>query len=202
MNRKTAGYSLIEVLVAIAITSVVLLTIVTLFYVGKRNVYAGKERSYAVAAGTRIMEDLSAMTAEDVQHAFNLDDNTDLSNAVTLDGLPPGSQGTNGSGQIVVNNSVLRDSSACTWSAGWTCTNDTDKYMANWMTEIAASGNTSEKLANPVIGIIITPRTPTDNAKKVTTAQFTKIRVFIRWDEAGASSAHRYAIFDTSKVSR
>jgi hypothetical protein len=145
------------------------------------------------------------MTAEDVRDAFNIDDTTSIADPVTLNGLPPGSPGTNTSGQMVVNNSILRDSTGCTWDGTnkvWTCTNDTNKYLANWMGEIAASGNASEKLANPVIGIIITPRTPSDVAKAVSTAQFTKIRVFIRWDESGASSAHRYAFFDTSKVSR
>ena len=34
MKRRQVGYSLVEVLIAMAITSVVLLTVVTLFYMG------------------------------------------------------------------------------------------------------------------------------------------------------------------------
>jgi len=57
-KRNQSGYSLIEVLIAIAITSVVLLTVVTLFYMGRRNVYSGKQMTYAVSVGTRVLEDL------------------------------------------------------------------------------------------------------------------------------------------------
>ena len=57
MNKKNSGYSLVEVLIALAITSIVLLTVVTLFYMGKRNVYSGKQQTYAVSVGTRILED-------------------------------------------------------------------------------------------------------------------------------------------------
>ncbi len=196
-RRRSRGYSLIEVLVAIAITSVVLLTVVTLFYVGKRNVYSGKERTYAVAIGTRVLEDLSAMTWSNIQTNFSITNATTLS-TITLDGLPSGSPGTNNKGQMVIDNSIARDTTGCTYSNGWTCTNDTNKFLSKWMTEVSATGNASEKLANPVLGLIITPRSPTNVALPITTAQFTKVRVYIRWDESAAS--HRYAFFDTTKV--
>lgn len=201
MKRRTsAGYSLIEVLVAIAITSVVLLTVVTLFYVGKRNVYGGKQRTYAVAAGTRMLEDLSAMTGDDVRTNFGLDDNSTLG-TVTLTGLPPGLAGANGSGNMVVTNSVSRDSNACTFTNGvWgNCANDPKNYMAKWMKELSSTGNRSERLSNPVIGLIITPRLPTNNLSPVVSAQFTKIRLYLSWDE-GSAGARRYAFFDTNKV--
>src|SRR6059036_577393 len=75
-TRKQSGYSLVEVLIAMAITSVVLLTVVTLFYMGQRNVYSGKQMTYAVSVGTRVMEDLSTMTNQDVLTAFGVTDAT------------------------------------------------------------------------------------------------------------------------------
>src|SRR5258708_1897779 len=196
-RRRSRGYSLIEVLVAIAITSVVLLTVVTLFYVGKRNVYSGKERTYAVAIGTRVLEDLSAMTWSNIQTNFSITNATTLS-TITLDGLPSGSPGTNAKGQMVIDNSIARDTTGCTYSSGWTCTNDPNNFLSKWMTEVSATGNTSEKLATPVLGLIIPPRSPSNVALPITTAQFTKVRVYIRWDESATS--HRYAFFDTTKV--
>src|SRR5207237_889522 len=65
-KRTQSGYSLVEVLIALAITSVVLLTVVTLFYMGRRNVYSGKQMTYAVSVGTRMMEDLSSMSSADL----------------------------------------------------------------------------------------------------------------------------------------
>src|SRR5258707_2379926 len=83
MKSRQRGYSLVEVLIAMAITSVVLLTVVTLFYMGRRNVYSGKQMTYAVSVGTRVTEDLSTMTADDVDTNFNVDDSTPLTK-VTL----------------------------------------------------------------------------------------------------------------------
>src|ERR1700745_1854807 len=76
MKTRQRGYSLVEVLIAMAITSVVLLTVVTLFYMGRRNVYSGKQMTYAVSVGTRMLEDLSSLQSTDVLTAFNVADNT------------------------------------------------------------------------------------------------------------------------------
>src|SRR4029077_8963269 len=83
MKPRQRGYSLVEVLIAMAITSVVLLTVVTLFYMGRRNVYSGKQMTVAAASGTQILEHLSTMTAGDIVTNFNLTDATTLT-TVTL----------------------------------------------------------------------------------------------------------------------
>jgi prepilin-type N-terminal cleavage/methylation domain-containing protein len=75
-RQQQSGYSLVEVLIALAITSIVLLTVVTLFYMGRRNVYSGKQMTYAVSVGTRILEDLSSLTSQDVGSSFNITDTT------------------------------------------------------------------------------------------------------------------------------
>jgi len=186
MKKTSSGYSLIEVLIALAITSVVLLTIVTLFYMGKRNVYSGKQMSYAVSVGTRILEDLSTLTASDVLNDFTITDSTTLG-TVTV-------QGTN------YTNSYTRDTSTCT-AAGtpppaFTCTGDASGVylLSNWKGLIG-----STKLENAKVGLILTPSSPADATKKWSTARFIKIRAYIQWNEA---QRRRIAYFDTTKVNR
>ena len=186
MKKRTAGYSLVEVLIALAITSVVLLTVVTLFYMGKRNVYSGKQQSYAVSVGTRILEDLSNLTASDVLDDFTIDDDTVLG-AVTLQG-------------VTYADSFQRDTTPCTAAAtpppAFDCTGDkTDVYLlSNWKALVDES-----KLQDAVVGVIFTPTDPADTDKKWTTARFIKMRVYIQWNEA---QRRRIAYFDTTIVNR
>jgi prepilin-type N-terminal cleavage/methylation domain-containing protein len=198
MKPRQRGYSLIEVLIAMAITSVVLLTVITLFYMGRRNVYSGKQMTAAAAVGTQILEDLSTMTAQDLGSNFKMDDTTTLT-TITLQGV---ANATNG--QISFDNSIGRDSNACTVATtspyAITCTNDPNGYMAKWLRMLIPQSNTASVMTNPVIGFVFTPRSPTDNTKKVTTAQFTRARIYISWEEG--KNHRRYAFFDTTKVNR
>jgi prepilin-type N-terminal cleavage/methylation domain-containing protein len=194
MKRRQLGYSLVEVLIAMAITSVVLLTVVTLFYMGQRNVYSGKQMTYAVSVGTRILEDLSSMTATDVETNFNINDTTTLT-SVPLYGvsLPTG---------LTIPNSALVDTTGCTGSGSpvvWTCTNDTGGYLAQWKGLIDES-----KLANATVGLVLTPTDPANPSTcpncPWTTARFLKVRAFVRWDEA--ANRQRIAFFDTTRTNR
>lgn len=198
-KRNQSGYSLIEVLIAIAITSVVLLTVVTLFYMGRRNVYSGKQMTYAVSVGTRILEDLSAMAMTDLESNFNIDDNTPVATE-TVSGLAGGPSA--GSGFLTFNNSAKRDTTTCTGSGSpvvYTCTNDTGGYLAQWRALIDES-----KLTNAQVGLILTPRSPANpagcNPCPWTTARFVKVRAYVSWEEA--KNRRRLAIFDTTKVNR
>ena len=186
MKKRNAGYSLIEVLIALAITSIVLLTVVTLFYMGKRNIYSGKQQSYAVSIGTRILEDLSGFTAADLLDAFTLDDTITLGN-VTVQG-------------VTYANSFQRDTTTCTAAAtpppNWDCTGDKANVwlLSNWKDTIDPT-----KLQDAVVGVIFTPTNPVDSTKKVSTARFIKMRVYIQWKEA---QRQRVAYFDTTAVNR
>ena len=51
--------SLPEVLIAVALTGVVILSVMTLFTLGRRNVYSGKQMSAANAVATRVLEDMA-----------------------------------------------------------------------------------------------------------------------------------------------
>jgi len=198
MKPRQHGYSLIEVLVAMAITSVVLLTVITLFYMGRRNVYSGKQMTAAAAMGTQIMEDLSTMTAQDLGTNFNITDATTLG-TVTLQNVVGAS-----SGQIAFTNSIGRDSSACTVSTTTpypiTCTNDPNGYMAKWLRALIPQTNRASVMTSPLIGIVFTPRNPTIPAQQFTTAQFIRARVYVSWQEG--TTRRRYAFFDTTKVNR
>jgi prepilin-type N-terminal cleavage/methylation domain-containing protein len=195
MKARQRGYSLIEVLIAVAITSVVLLTVITLFYMGRRNVYSGKQMTYAVSVGTRVLEDLSAMSADDLLGNFVITDSTTL-DKVTLKNVA-GAPGN----KIDFDNSIARDTDNISSSTElWTpAAGPANGYLTAWKTYLDPS-----KLAGGTVGLVITPRNPTNIVNNVatnapvTTAQFTKIRVYVAWDEA--ANRRRFAFFDTTKV--
>jgi prepilin-type N-terminal cleavage/methylation domain-containing protein len=173
MKRENAsGYSLIEVLIAVAITGFVLLTVVTLFYMGRRNVYSGKEMTYAVSVATRMLEDISSMTSTDLASNFGINDGTTFGN-VTV-------------GDTTYANSVGRD----TTSAG-NATLDPQGFLTNWKNMIDGS-----KLAGATAGLVVTPRLPLVGNQPVTTAQTMKVRVWVQWNEG---SRRRTAFFDTTR---
>lgn len=191
MKKQTnGGYSLVEVLIAIAITGVVLLTVVTLFYMGRRNVYSGKQMTYAVSVGTRIMEDLSTMTSDDVLTNFGITDTTARQSVVVCNNkmLPLGTT-TCTSITTTFLLSTARDSSAI-------CTGcDPNGFLASWNGLVDQT-----KLTNAKVGLILTPRNPAVGGSPWTTARFTRIRAFIQWEEA--ANRTRIAFFDTTKVNR
>jgi prepilin-type N-terminal cleavage/methylation domain-containing protein len=196
-KRASRGYSLVEVLIAIAITGVVLLTIVTLFYMGRRNVYSGKQMTYAVSVGTRVMEDLSTMTSADLLTAFGIDDATTQETVVMCDGtlLP---LGTTTCASIVATRTAINqtfDDSTSRDTKTISTATDPGGYLAAWETLVGESN-----LANAKVGVIITPRNPADTTAPWTTARFTRVRVYVEWDEA--KNRRRIAFFDTTKVNR
>jgi prepilin-type N-terminal cleavage/methylation domain-containing protein len=201
-RQQQSGYSLVEVLIALAITSIVLLTVVTLFYMGRRNVYSGKQMTYAVSVGTRILEDLSSLTSQDVGSSFNITDTTATGTVRLYSSSFP-------NGYLDITGSTSRDTSGCTGSGSpvvYTCTNDPNGYLAAWNGLIqqatVGAGATLEhgKLANAQAGLVLTPRAATDATKPWSTANFIKVRAYIQWDEA--QNRRRIAFFDTTKVNR
>jgi prepilin-type N-terminal cleavage/methylation domain-containing protein len=84
--RKQKGFSLVEVLIAMAILGVIIVAIMSLFVMGRRNVYSGKQTTRAIAISNRVLEDLSLLTKRDIYNgAFSIAD-TDTGAAVTLMG--------------------------------------------------------------------------------------------------------------------
>jgi type II secretory pathway pseudopilin PulG len=58
----TAGFSLIEVMLALGLLAAVLVSITSLFIIGGRRVAQGRERTEALSVGTHVMENLDQMS--------------------------------------------------------------------------------------------------------------------------------------------
>lgn len=71
---RERGYSLIEVIIATAMLGLVMLAIMTLFFMGRRNIYSGQQMSRANAVAVRVLEDLSYMTGDEVLENFEIVD--------------------------------------------------------------------------------------------------------------------------------
>ena len=191
MKKRQSGYSLVEVLIAVAITGTVLLTVVTLFYMGRRNVYSGKQMTYAVSVGTRVMEDMSTMTTGDLLTAFGIDDTTTQQDVIVCSNnlLPLGTTTCGGGTTVTFASSTERD------TANISSTTDPGGYLAKWATLMDNS-----KLTNGKVGLVVTARSPADTAAPWTSARFTRVRAYVQWEEA--KNRTRVAFFDTTKVNR
>jgi prepilin-type N-terminal cleavage/methylation domain-containing protein len=178
-RADSRGYSLIEVLIAIALLGTVLMSVLSLFVFGRRNVYSGKQMTHAVSTSTRVMEDLSGMSKRAVLMAFG------LQNATT---------GTTNTlfGQTFPNSFVrtTRTISAATDPSG---------FLARWRGEMVDNN----KFQNGVVTIVFTPTadpTVTNQLNaKLTTGTIVKMRVFVSWGEA---QRPRQIALDTLKIER
>jgi prepilin-type N-terminal cleavage/methylation domain-containing protein len=170
-----AGYSLVEVLIAMAITGVVIMSIFTVITLARRNVYSGKQMSVANSVATRVIEDLALMSTTDVILGFNLTDATTL--------------GSNTVAGVAYPGSVLRDTSGTI-----DATTDPSGYLARWQGLLGAATFQSGRVV-----LIITPANPIDTNKKITTAQVLRIRGIVQWSEG---IRRRNVTFDASKLQR
>ena len=195
-SRFEAGYNLIEVIVATAILGVVVISVMSLFTMGRRNVYSGKEMTAAVSMATRAAEDLSGMSIQQVYTAFGINgsDATALSTAgfnVTVDAA--------GAKTALPENTytgsyVRRTSDTLVTTAGG---NDTGGFLTRWKNEM----DQNLKFAFGVVNIVITPRKPNPVGAGLTTANATvvRVRILVRWQE---ENRPRQLIVDTLKVNR
>lgn len=177
------GYSLVEVLIAVAILGVVLLSIVTLFFMGRSNVYSGKQMTEAVAVGTHVMEDISNMTMSDMYTAFNITGTTTLGN-VDVDT-------TRAMPNDLYSGAILRQ------TTNISATTDPGGYMNRWNTEMTSNN----KFAKGVISLVLIPSNQNPTTATLSCANNTvlRVRVLVRWLE---SQRPRQVIFDTVKTQR
>ena len=196
--HRQSGYSLIEVLVAMGIFGAVVMSIMTLFYMGRRNIYSGKKMSEAVSAGTKITEDLSGMTKQNIYDALKLDDTSTLG-TVTIDaGQAAASQGQ-------YANSIRRatDTISATTEFGYNT-----GILSRWKSLLYLPDTTGSvpvpvpaaqvpRFNNGLIEIVITPTNWTDSTKKLTTATVLKVRVVVSWNE---DKRRRQVSLDCTKV--
>ncbi|HYH08670.1 MAG TPA: type II secretion system protein [Thermoanaerobaculia bacterium] len=173
-RRGQRGYNLVEVLIAMALLGTVILSISTLFYMGRRNVYSGKQMTKVSAVATRVMEDLSAMSADDVLTNFNIPSNATL--------------GTNTVAGTTYAGSIVRRTSS------FTATNDPGGYLAQW---VALLG--SQEMSAGNVTLIITPANPSDATDVIDTAQTIRVRAVVEWRE---ERRRRNAVYESSKLRR
>ena len=170
-RRRQSGYNIVEVLIAMALLGVVTVSIVTLFFMGRRNVYAGKQMTKAISVGTRIEEDMSAMTLDDVLNNFGM---TTTAVTTTSSATVAGTTYTN---------CVLRDTNNISG------TTDPNGWMTKWKALLPTTDITS-----PKITFVFMPRTVTRTVAGTSTTfpetvpsfpdvPILRMRIVIEWKE-------------------
>ena len=191
-RRHERGFNLIEMIVATAILGTVALSVASLFVMGRRNVYSGKEMTAAVSMATRVSEDLSGMTIQEIYTAFGIPiTTTAMSGTVTVDTTAPKSTLSDNSYAASI---IRRSSDVLVTTAGG---NDTGSFLTRWKNEM----DQNLKFANGVVSIVITPRNPdpVGSALSLSSATVVRIRTLVRWTE---ENRPRQLIVDTLKTDR
>jgi prepilin-type N-terminal cleavage/methylation domain-containing protein len=191
-RRHQGGYNLIELLVAIAILGVILLTVLSLFVFGRRNVYSGKQMTTAIAIGTRALEDMAALTKQDIYGGVF--DIADTAAGTTIKfGYP----------LQTYDNAALRstNASAVTGYADTQKQRDTGpKFLDSWskqFQEDLAGGTTRPRLQDGAITLIMMPRHGTTTPVQFGNAAVMQLRVIVSWSE---NSRRRELILDSVKA--
>lgn len=191
-KQSQRGYNLIELLVAIAILGVVLLSILSLFLWGRKNVYSGKQMTTAIAVGTRVLEDLQPLTKEDIYEGlFQISDTVG---------------GTNikfGTPSKDYANAAIRSTKA------WTGYTDIQKENPSgpmfltkaWkdqLEETLSDGTTKKpRLDDGSVTVILMPRAGETNPARFGNASVMQVRVVVSWLE---NRRQREVILDTVKA--
>lgn len=174
-KRREAGFNLIEVLIAMALLSTVLLSIVTLFFMGRSNVYSGKQLTRATSVAVHANEDIAALAGADFLTAFNVVAATTTAASNTV-------------ANVAYPKSIVRSVSADAGGA-----NDPKGYLARWKTYL-----TPDRLQSANLYVVIMPSdlaTSTD----MTTARVIQVRVVTEWKER---NRYRNVFIDTTKFNR
>ena len=174
-QRPEKGYSLVEVLIAATITGVVMMSIFTVITLAQRNVKSGKQLTAANAVATRVLEDLSLMSATDVLLNFGLDNSTPLNDNPEI-------------GEVEYEGGVLRDTDAIATG------HDPSGYLARWKLLLPAATFRKGRVV-----LVISPVTPADSDEPVTSAQVVRVRGFVEWNEG---VRRRRISFESSKLQR
>jgi type II secretory pathway pseudopilin PulG len=174
MSRRSRqqGYNLVEVLVAMGLLSTVLISIVTLFVMGRANVYSGKQMTRAVSVATSVSEDLSPLNVARTLEAFSIDAADDVTATVTVGGIDY-------SDAIVISTDDLSV--------------DAKGYLDRWDDMIP-----QQRLTDGRVSLVFQPRDLKD-AADVTTANVLQIAVVVEWNEA---ARERHVELKTVKLNR
>ena len=189
LRRRQAGYNLVEVLLAMAMLGVVTISIFALFFMGRRNVYSGKQTSQAVAIATQAIEDMQLLNRQMLYNgAFGIA-GTSSGGAFTI----PAAQ-TGGLSYSYTNSNIRSTDPNFIASppADIATENAPPGLLAKWTTLLGT------KLQNGSVTLVITPdKDPTNTPPQYATAQLVRVRIFVRWQEA---SRTREVVLDTVKA--
>lgn len=191
ISRKSssAGFNLVEVLIAVGILGVVAISIFTLFVMGRRNIYSGKQTSQAIVIGTQVLEDLQPYNKKMIyQGAFGLDDD-DTGADFTLPRV-------SGMAAMSFINSRIRSTNASILAvppADISTQNTPPGFLTRWTATLG------QKLGpGSSVTVVLTPdQDPTNTPAQFATSQLLRIRVIVRWNE---TNRPREAIWDTVKA--
>lgn len=174
MKKTNRGYSLVEVLIAMAILGTVLMSILTLFIFGRRNVYSGRQMTRATSVATHIIEDITPLTPVQMYSTFKIVGTTAIPGTVTVAGTD-------------YTNAITRKAS------DFVATEPGYDYFTRWQALIPGTNMTSG-----TITLVIMPR-DLATAGNPTTSRRLLIRAVTEWDEA---TRKRQVFIDTVKLNR
>ena len=173
-NHNERGYNLVEVLIAMAILGTVIMSILTLFIFGRRNVYSGRQMTRATSVATHVVEDIGPLTPAVFYNSFAITTTTALaSNTVA---------------GVTYPNSILRKQGNFTVPA--TAPKD---FFAGWMALLPAADITGGS-----ISLVIMPRDIAITGDP-TSARRLIIKAVTEWNEAGRQ---RQVTLDVTKLNR
>ncbi|MEO8218707.1 MAG: prepilin-type N-terminal cleavage/methylation domain-containing protein [Acidobacteriota bacterium] len=194
-HRDARGFSLVEVLVSMGIISGILLSIVTLFFFGRRNVYSGKQMTEAVAVGTHATEDLSSLSGDDIYDAFVIT-SADTLGSYTIDGVSYTNAILRSTDPNVVASPPTRLQMEKDPDTG---ASPPDGFLTTWKDEM----NSTRKFQDGSVTLVILPRSPTQIMAGTTpdgpAPGLLSVRTIVRWKEA---RRNRSVTFDTLKPRR
>lgn len=171
-SGRQRGYNLVEVLIAMGLLSTVLISIVTLFFMGRANVYSGKQLTRATSVATSVSEDLGPLNAPRTYEAFS------ITAATTTEAEPT-------VGTTVYQDAIIRSTDDLTPDAGG--------YLARWIQLIP-----EQRLTDGRVTLVLQPRELTD-PNDVTTARILRLKVIVQWNE---SQREREVVLETTKLNR
>lgn len=187
--KRQQGYNLVEVIIATAMLGIVALTIFTMFVMGRRNIYSGKQASQAIAIGTQVLEDLAPMNKQMIYNgAFGIAD-TATGAAVTLPRVSGLAAPSWTNARVRSTDPNIMPSPPVDISTQ----NTPPGLITRWNSLIAG------KLTNPSVTMVLDPEVDTAgfSPAQFKTAQLLHIRVFVRWTETGRP---REVVLDTVKA--